>query len=234
MEYNEVISAGRQLFARINTVTSDNGGKEKLDAGEIAKAKELGFSMFNLTEGMTEADFILEYTNPDLHTSKEQEEQFAQQERNIHVKYINLKYGVNLEPQEGESIEQFEARAKDESLNREIDKIVDKYGFGLNENPVNERHAEKMEESWKEYEVQSGIPDPVKQQREPTEETDSPATEYKNEKARLAKENSNEKARLMKEYNEEKARLQKEYNEDKARQKKEFEDAKADNSKNKK
>ena len=157
MEYNEVTSAGRQLFARINTVKANDGQGEKLDANEIAQAKAFGFSMFNLTKDMTEAEFVNMYNQIEL--KDEQEEiAFKQQERNIHARYINHKYGTELELKEDESIENFEARAKDMASNKAAGK-----SFGISSENINEQHAKEMEESWKEYEVHTELPDSIEQ-----------------------------------------------------------------------
>ena len=130
----DVQNAARQLFARINTTKAENGQAEKLDEAEVRQARSFGFNnLFNITNNMTEQEFVTQYCNVEFSDAHE-EDAFNQQERNIHVKYIQLKYGVKTEIQEGESIEQFEARAKDEGLNNAIDAEVAKMPeFGLNE-----------------------------------------------------------------------------------------------------
>ena len=134
MGAGEIVNAGRQLFARINTVKAEKGQAEKLDAQEISQAKAFGFdNLFKLAENMTEEEFVSQYSNVSFNNEQE-EKAFEQQERTIHEKYIQLKYGVKTEIQEGESIEQFEARAKDEGLNNAIDAEISKMPeFGLNE-----------------------------------------------------------------------------------------------------
>ena len=132
MGAGEIENAGRQLFARINTAKAEKGQNEKLDAKEVAQANALGFgNLFELKDNMTEGEFIAEYGSVKFNNEQE-EKAFEQQERNIHVKYIQLKYGVKTEIQDGESIEQFEARAKDEGLNNVIDEAIEKMNFGLN------------------------------------------------------------------------------------------------------
>ena len=136
-----------KLFARINTVKAEQGQAEKLDANEITQANAFGFgSLFKLKDNMTEAEFVEEYAN--IKFNNEQEEKaFEQQERNIHVKYIQLKYGVKTEIQENETIEEFEARAKDEGLNQAIEEHIKegKRDFALDKMPKPKENATEYE-----------------------------------------------------------------------------------------
>ncbi len=171
MEYNEVTSAGRQLFARINTVKANDGQGEKLDTKEIAQAEAFGFSMFNLTNNMTETEFVNLYNKIEFKNEQE-EKAFKQQERNIHARYINLKYGTELELKEDESIENFEARAKDMASNTSAGK-----SFGISSENINEQHAKEMENSWKTYEIVTKLPETIEKHRQEYEEFKKAAME---------------------------------------------------------
>jgi len=145
MGASDIINAGRQLFARINTVKAENGQAEKLDANEIAQAKAFGFSLFNLTNDMTEEEFVVQYSGVKFNNQAE-EDAFEQQERNIHVKFIQLKYGVKTEIQDNETIEEFEERAKDEGLNKAIEEQINqiKPDFSLDKKPQKNTTEEEI------------------------------------------------------------------------------------------
>ena len=56
----DIISSCQNLFARFNRTYSDNG-PEVLDSEEIKMANKAGFSLFTLTENMTEDKFFDEW-----------------------------------------------------------------------------------------------------------------------------------------------------------------------------
>ena len=144
MGAGDIMNAGRQLFERINTVKAEKGQAEKLDANEIAQAKAFGFdSLFKLTNNMTEEEFVAQYSDVKFNNQAE-EDAFMQKERDIHVKYIQLKYGIETEIQPFETIEKFEARARQEGLDKAIDNEVEKVvkEFGLDKEPeTNEEYV---------------------------------------------------------------------------------------------
>lgn len=129
MENHDIVNAGRQLFARINTVKAENGQTEKLDEKEIAQAKSFGFSLFNLEQNMNEEQFIKEYAEVKF-ANEQEEDAFIQQERNIHVKYLQLQYKTTENIMEDETIEDFEARlAEKNPKDKILNKIVPDFGF---------------------------------------------------------------------------------------------------------
>lgn len=126
MGVGEVIKAADLLFARINTSKSTDGKNETLDKSEISKANELGFgALFELKEGMTLSEFEYAYTDPSLYETNEKIMEFEKNERAIHVKYLQQQYGTTLEPDDNETIEDFEKR-----LESEMQKRQDKPTFG--------------------------------------------------------------------------------------------------------
>jgi len=99
---------GNHLFNLLNTNKTLENGKQILDAKEVEQAKNWGFSLFNLKENMTFKEFEVAYQSyVDEHDDLTE---LNNQEYKIHVKNLQLKYGTDLEPEEGESIEDFEAR----------------------------------------------------------------------------------------------------------------------------
>ena len=126
MGVGDVIRAGELLFARINTTKSTDGKEETLDKAEIDKANSLGFnSLFELKEGMTLDAFLYAYTEPSLFDTSEKSAAFEDNERSIHVKYLQIQYETTEEPHENETITDFEERLKSE-----MQKKQDKPSFG--------------------------------------------------------------------------------------------------------
>ena len=134
MGLNNVTNNAKALFARINTTHSSDNTNETLDNKEIEKAKEFGLSIFNLTEGMTEDDFIRQYEANQLKTND-------LQERSIHVKYLQLQYGSELEPSGFESLKDYENRLKAEAG----DKIQERPSIGLENSPETKEKTETRE-----------------------------------------------------------------------------------------
>ena len=132
--------SAQQLFNRLNRNWTNFGEYDKtknpevLDAKEVKDAKNAGFTLFNLHDGMTENEFYEAYNN---YTNEHQNDlsELNKQERNVHVKYIQLRYHTSEEIKDNESVEEYEARvanAYDEGLNNAIDAEIAKIpGFGL-------------------------------------------------------------------------------------------------------
>ena len=112
-QFTFATNAAHRLFDRINInklsqEEKAQGKSDVLDCKEVATAKSFKFELFNifnLTEGMTEAEFITEYRRV-----YDENVHILQQTNDIHVKYLQLKYGTKEMPKEGETIEAFETR----------------------------------------------------------------------------------------------------------------------------
>lgn len=106
--------AGHKLFERINTthLSSNeglNGKAEVLDRQEILKAKQMGFSLFDLKEGMNANEFATAYEAA-IENTPDNGVNIEKQTKELHIKYLQLKYATNEKPKENETIEQFEQR----------------------------------------------------------------------------------------------------------------------------
>ena len=112
-QFTFATNAAHKLFDRINInklsqEEKAQGKSDVLDCKEVATAKSFKFelfNLFNLTEGMTEAEFIAEYCKV-----YDENVHILQQTNDIHVKYLQLKYWTKEMPKEGETIEAFEKR----------------------------------------------------------------------------------------------------------------------------
>ena len=125
---------GANLFNWLNTNKDkvDDSYHQMLDQEEVKQAEEWGFSLFQLKENMTYSDFEDAFKGyleslPDGDLAE-----LDKQEYNIHVKYIQFRYGSKLEPEEGEDIETFEARVETEAELRKESSIRTKPSMGLN------------------------------------------------------------------------------------------------------
>ena len=110
---------GARFFASLNTnkLSEDDvkaGKKEVLDNKEIAKAKLMGFSMFELKENMTIEDFTRAYCDV-MENAEDGGTTLMKQEKDVKAKYLQLKYGSKSEIQEDEDLDTFEARLKQEA-----------------------------------------------------------------------------------------------------------------------
>ena len=106
-----VIKAGMDLFDRINSNYGDGSGTEVLDAAEIEKAKLAGLKLFELKPNMTEDDFWNAYLDATpLDDDVSGMDAFKQKLTDFHVKFIQLKYGVNEPIQQNETINDYEVR----------------------------------------------------------------------------------------------------------------------------
>ncbi len=129
MGANDVQAKVFALFDRINTTrVSDkdwNAGKDEvLDSQEIEKAEQMGFSLFELKENMTKEQFEIAYYEAEDKCSLEE---FEQKTNQVHVRYLQVQYGSSEELKEGETIEQFETRLKNE-LNQKINNLEEEIG----------------------------------------------------------------------------------------------------------
>ncbi len=110
-EQFDISSAYTDLFNRINTNYGDGSDSEVLDAAEIEKAKLAGLKLFELKPNMTEDDFWNAYMDAaPLDDDVSGMDAFKQKLTDFHVKFIQLRYGVDEPIQVDETIQDYEDR----------------------------------------------------------------------------------------------------------------------------
>ncbi len=113
MNGDDLSLSAAKLFERLNITKSAQGNAEVLDKGEVALANRRGFSIFKLDNNMTQEDFEKAYNAAyDTAKSENQEEAFNEKIKEVHIKYIQQRYGLDesIRPNDGESLEDFESR----------------------------------------------------------------------------------------------------------------------------
>lgn len=103
------------LFKLLNTEMNKTTkeGYQVLDKDEVTQAKIFGFSLFDLEEDMTLKEFNKKYIEYIEAHPDDGVQEAEKQTKAIKVKLILKQYGaenLGLEPEEGETIEAFEAR----------------------------------------------------------------------------------------------------------------------------
>ena len=113
------INNAGDMFARFNKDTKANEKNHQiLDSNEIARAKQSGFDFFELKENITDTEFMDLY---DDYAAKQNQVEFAQKERNIHVKYLQLQYGTDEPIGEDENLGDYEERLKNNITKSDVE-----------------------------------------------------------------------------------------------------------------
>lgn len=110
------------MFNRFNTnYAVDGKGNEVLDANEVAKAKQAGFDLFELKDNMTRDEFVALYDDCAAKAEASDEAVFEQKQRGVHVKFLQIQYDTDEPINDGEDLNDYEARLKSSVNNQSAD-----------------------------------------------------------------------------------------------------------------